>query len=229
MLIREGCGEKTIDYFIIWLVASHRPHGTFFLPIFTPYLGLWGPLVIHFVPVHLPICVKIDHLCLPYNHQTSLLIPIDPQMSPLSPWKPLDVPLGPQITCPINCQRNHSVSEGQRIKKNFPIGWDTANEPTWWVHWENVFVEIFHRLPVRKITFSHLTNALNSGKRTPPESNRLFWVLKHSEKGRIFSTPSSHKQSSYFAKKKNGQKRPSQPSAVVWRKHYRIHWVTTTN
>ena len=45
-------------------------------------------------------------------------------------------------------------------------------------------------------------NALNSGKNDPPESTRLFWGLKHSEKGRIFSTPSSHKQSSYFAKKK---------------------------
>ena len=45
-----------------------------------------------------------------------------------------------------------------RNKKDFPIGWDTTNEPIWWVHWENVFIVIFHRLPVRKTTFSHLTN-----------------------------------------------------------------------
>ena len=34
-----------------------------------------------------------------------------------------------------------AVHEGRRSQNKFPIGWDTANEPIWWVHWENVFVK----------------------------------------------------------------------------------------
>ena len=49
------------------------------------------------------------------------------------------------------------------VKTNFPIGWDTANEPTWWVHWENVFFEIFYRASCEKNHFHECQNVTSLG------------------------------------------------------------------
>ena len=79
----------------------------------------------------------------------------------------------------------------------------------------------------RGITFLELRGAPSFWKMTPPESHGLYWGLKHSENGQNFFH-ASHIQKLHFAKK-NGQKRPTHPSAVVWRKHCREYGVTTTN
>ena len=65
----------------------------------------------------------------------------------------------------------------------------------------------------RGITFLELRGAPSFWKMTPPESHGLYWGLKHSENSRNFFH-ASHIQKLHFAKK-NGQKRPTHPSAIV--------------
>ena len=60
------------------------------------------------------------------------------------------------------------------------------------------------------------------------ESNELFLDLKHSEYGlNFFHTFLTYTKFTFC--KNIGQKRPTQPSAVVWRKHCRVYGVTTAN
>ena len=60
---------------------------------------------------------------------------------------------------------------------------------------------------------------------TTPESNGLFWGLKHSENGRNFFHAFLTYTKFTFCKK-IGRKRLTQASAVVWRKHCHVYGVT---
>ena len=84
-------------------------------------------------------------------------------------WKTL------AIVCPICCNCHTLCLMAGVVKFNFQIGGDTANGPSWWVHWENVFIDIF-----RRVIF-YCAEIFFGGEGVFPQEGPYTMCITHSE------------------------------------------------
>ena len=87
-------------------------------------------------------------------------------------WKTL------AIVCPICCNCHTLCLMAGVVKFNFQIGGDTANGPSWWVHWENVFIDIFRRVIFYCAEIFFGGGGSFSSRRTIHNVYYTFWSLR---------------------------------------------------